>query len=92
MRMLTLAGRAAGLLLGIAAAFSPLGAQQRRYLFEVGGAAAYTSFDSETGLDAGMGGLARVGVWLPYRFSVEGEVGYASPSSSVGPKPNMRRA
>ena len=83
--MLTLAGRAAGLVLGLAVSATPLLAQQRRYLVEVGGGAAYTSFDSETNLDAGMGGIARVGVWLPYRLSLEGEVGYASPSSTVGP-------
>ena len=89
MRLLTLAGRAAGLVLGLAVAATPLLAQQRRYLFEVGGAAAYTSFDSETNLDAGLGGVGRVGVWLPYRFSVEGEVGYAAPSSTVGPGWNV---
>ena len=59
MRLLTLAGRAAGLVLGLAVAATPLLAQQRRYLFEVGGAAAYTSFDSETNLDAGLGEIGR---------------------------------
>ena len=49
------------------------GAQQRRYLLELGAAGAYQSFDSDTRLGGGTGGLGRIGLWLPANFSIEGE-------------------
>ena len=60
---------------------STLEAQQRRYLVELGAGAAYQSFDSVTKLGGAIGGLARVGVWLPYHFSIEGEGIFASPNT-----------
>jgi outer membrane protein OmpA-like peptidoglycan-associated protein len=56
------------------------GAQERRYLFEVGGAAAYQSFGGVTQLDSKAGGLARLGIWLPLNFSVEAEGSIAKPN------------
>jgi outer membrane protein OmpA-like peptidoglycan-associated protein len=52
---------------------SVLEAQERRFLIEVSAAPAYQSFDSVTKLKGGVGGLGRIGVWLPYNFSIEGE-------------------
>lgn len=77
------AGRTAALVLGAALAALPLAAQQRRYLIEVGAGAALTAFDDATNLQTGTGGVARVAVWLPLRLSLEGEVGFSSPKSSV---------
>ena len=56
---------------------SALEAQQRRFLLEVGAGGLYQSFDSVTNLGSAFGGLGRIGVWLPYHFSLEGEVGIA---------------
>ena len=50
---------------------APLVAQERKYLVELGAAAAYQSFDNSTNLDGAVGGLARLGVWLPANFSLE---------------------
>lgn len=85
MRMPLFAGRTAGLVLGLAICAVPLLAQQRRYLVEVGGAGTYTSFDDDTNLRGGVGGTARLGVWLPYRVSVEAELGKSSPKSKLNP-------
>jgi outer membrane protein OmpA-like peptidoglycan-associated protein len=59
-------------------------AQERRYLFEVGAAGAYQSFWDSTNLGGSAGILARVGVWLPYNFSVEAEGSIASPNTDPG--------
>lgn len=47
----------------------------RKYLIEVSAAPVYQSFDNATLLNSGIGGVARLGVWLPLRFSLEGEAG-----------------
>jgi outer membrane protein OmpA-like peptidoglycan-associated protein len=60
-------------------AVSPLRAQERRYLAELGAAAAYQSFAGLANLKSAAGGLFRAGVWLPLNFSVEGEAEFASP-------------
>jgi outer membrane protein OmpA-like peptidoglycan-associated protein len=52
---------------------SGLQAQERRYLFEVGGAAAFQSYGSDTDLGSSFGGLGRLGIWLPLNFSAEVE-------------------
>jgi outer membrane protein OmpA-like peptidoglycan-associated protein len=62
---------------------SALEAQQRRFLLEVGAGGLYQSFDSVTNLGSAFGGLGRIGIWLPYHFSLEGEVGIA-PANSQG--------
>src|SRR5580765_2367351 len=56
-------------------------AQERRYLFEVGAAGAYNSFGDSTDLAGKLGGLARVGVWLPLNISIEAEADLANPKS-----------
>ena len=52
---------------------SALEAQQQRYLVELGASALYQSFDEVTDLGSALGGMGRVGVWLPYHFSIEAE-------------------
>jgi outer membrane protein OmpA-like peptidoglycan-associated protein len=54
-------------------------AQERRYLFELGGAFGYQSFDGETDLGGAPGGVLRGAVWLPLNFSLEAEGALASP-------------
>ena len=78
-------GALAGLALVVVCAQTGV-AQARKYLVEVGAAAAYRSFDSNTQLDGAAGGLGRLGVWLPLNFSVEVEGGFASPGSKSGAK------
>jgi outer membrane protein OmpA-like peptidoglycan-associated protein len=58
-------------------------AQERRYLFEVGGAGGYQSFSETTGYDGAAGAVGRIGVWLPLNFSVEAEGSIAS-ANSIG--------
>jgi outer membrane protein OmpA-like peptidoglycan-associated protein len=60
---------------------SSLEAQERRYLIEVGAAGLYQSFDSTADLESAAGGAGRIGVWLPYNFSVEVE-GFTSPTTT----------
>jgi len=84
------AGRVAALVLGGAICALPLAAQQRRYFIETGAGLALTSFDDATNLESGIGGVARLGVWLPYRLSVEGEFGFSSPKSRNGPTWSVR--
>jgi OmpA-OmpF porin, OOP family len=64
---------------------STASAQERRYLFEVGGAGAYQSFGDTTRLDGAAAGLGRIGVWLPLNFSLEAEGSVAS-ANSIGVK------
>jgi outer membrane protein OmpA-like peptidoglycan-associated protein len=52
---------------------STLAAQERRYLFELGAAPAYHSYGDSTELKSAPGVLGRVGVWLPYNFSIEAD-------------------
>jgi outer membrane protein OmpA-like peptidoglycan-associated protein len=59
-------------------------AQERRYLFEVGLAGMYQSYWDSTNLGGAPGLLGRIGVWLPYNFSVEAEGSTASPSTDPG--------
>jgi outer membrane protein OmpA-like peptidoglycan-associated protein len=58
-------------------------AQQRRYLVELGAAVALVSFDDETDLGTGFGGLGRLGIWLPLRFSIEAEGSYVRPKTQT---------
>jgi outer membrane protein OmpA-like peptidoglycan-associated protein len=59
-------------------------AQDRRYLFEVGLAGVYQTYWDSTNLGGSPGVLGRVGVWLPYNFSVEAEGSTASPNTDPG--------
>ena len=70
-------------------ASSSASAQQRRYLVELGAAGALTALDDTTGYGTGYGGVGRIGVWLPLRFSLEAEYSYLrtkteTSDSSVG--------
>jgi outer membrane protein OmpA-like peptidoglycan-associated protein len=68
-RRLTVLG---GLVLLLACG-SGAGAQQRKYLVELGAAGAFQSFDEATDLGGGAGGTGRIGLWLPANFSIEAE-------------------
>src|SRR5687768_12493587 len=70
----------------LALSCSPIAeAQDRKYLFEVSAAGAYQAFGDTTNLDGVVGGVGRIGVWLPLNFSVEAE-GSVSSSNAVGVK------
>ncbi len=58
-------------------------AQQRRYLVELGAAGGVMSYGEDTDLGTGFGGLGRLGVWLPLRFSIEGEGSYYRPKTQT---------
>jgi OOP family OmpA-OmpF porin len=62
---------------------SAVQAQDRRYLVELGAAGLYQSFDEVTDLGSALGGLGRVGLWLPYNFSVEAEAAVAPANTQV---------
>jgi outer membrane protein OmpA-like peptidoglycan-associated protein len=75
-------GTLAGLALVVACAQTGA-AQGRKYLVELGAAAAYQSFDSLALLGSTAGGIGRVGVWLPLNFSVEVQADFASSKSKT---------
>src|SRR5690348_258053 len=56
---------------------------QRKYLVELGVAPIYTGYDNLTDLGGSVGGLARLGIWLPARFELEGEGSYAKPKTTT---------
>jgi outer membrane protein OmpA-like peptidoglycan-associated protein len=61
-------------------------AQERRYLLELGAGVQRQFFDDATRLESAFGGFGRVGLWLPYNFSLELEgvfVGSEAPDISV---------
>lgn len=70
-----------GVCLGLLAARPA--AAQRKYLVELGVAPLYTSYDALTDLGGSIGGLARLGVWLPARFEIEAEGSYAKPKTKT---------
>ena len=65
---------------------APMAAQTAppRYTFELGAAAAYQRFAERTELDPGFGGAARAALFLPLRFSVEGQVDHIRTSTETG--------
>ncbi len=63
---------------------TPLAAQRREYIMEVGAAGAVTSFADVTDLDAGFGGALRLGFWLPLNLGIELEGLSSSPKSAAG--------
>src|SRR5688500_18701304 len=76
--------RLSGLLVWTISCVSVAQAQDRRNLFEVGAAVGYQSFsDSATRLGSALGGVGRVGVWLPANFSIEAE-GSVFSSEEIG--------
>jgi hypothetical protein len=73
---------ACALLATLVCAVSPLAAQERRYLAEVGAAGVYQSFDGAAELKGAIGGLGRLGIWLPLNL---GQVRARSPSPRPSP-------
>jgi outer membrane protein OmpA-like peptidoglycan-associated protein len=73
----------AGLVLLVGSA-APVAGQQRRYLAELSAAPAYQSFDEATDLGGTVGGIGRLGIWLPLNFSLEVEGNFASPKTKAG--------
>ncbi len=55
---------------------------QRTYLLEAGAAGTFLSFDGATDLGTGPGGLVRLGLWLPFKVSLEGEGAILKPKTS----------
>lgn len=53
-------------------------AQQRRYLLELGAGGHYQTYGDTTEVESALGGFGRVGLWLPYNFSVELEGSFVS--------------
>ena len=74
-----------GSLILLVACASGATAQQRRYLVELGAAGAYQSYGSATNLKSAMGGLGRIGLWLPLNFSVELEGATAGSETETAP-------
>jgi hypothetical protein len=70
-----------GLIVWTLASVSSAASQERRYLVEVGAAGMYQSFDNVTRLGGSVGGLARIGLWLPANFSIEAEAALSSPNA-----------
>jgi outer membrane protein OmpA-like peptidoglycan-associated protein len=62
---------------------SPLVAQERHYLAEIGAAGTYQSFDGLAKLKSAPGFLLRGGLWLPLNFSVEAEATLGKPKAEV---------
>ena len=62
---------------------TPAAAQKRKYFAELSAAGGYQSFADPTRLGGAVGGLGRLGIWLPLNFSAELEGGFASPKSDA---------
>ncbi len=69
---------------------TPLQAQRREYLLELGAAAAVTSFAAVTDLDPGFGGAVRLGYWLPLNLGVELEGLTSAPKTPAGTSTSVR--
>jgi outer membrane protein OmpA-like peptidoglycan-associated protein len=80
---MTPARDAAVVLLAFLAASPQPAAAQRRYLVEAGAAGAAMSFDAATDLNTGPGGLVRLGFWLPFKLSIEGEGSLLKPKTKT---------
>jgi outer membrane protein OmpA-like peptidoglycan-associated protein len=80
---MTPARDAAVVLLACLAASPQPAAAQRRYLVEAGAAGAAMSFDAATDLNTGPGGLVRLGFWLPFKLSIEGEGSLLKPKTNT---------
>ncbi len=79
--------RLSGLLVWTLLSLSRAEAQERRYLFEVGAAVGYLGFGETADLSGKLGGFGRIGVWLPYNFSIEGEGFVSSPDAKSADVP-----
>jgi outer membrane protein OmpA-like peptidoglycan-associated protein len=74
---------AACLLLAFLALPPQPAAAQRKYLVEAGAAGSAVSFDAATDLKTGPGGLVRLGFWLPFKLSIEGEGSLVKPKTKT---------
>lgn len=72
---------ACALLATLVCARSPLAAQERHYLAEVGAAGVYQSFDGAAELKGALGGMGRLGLWLPLNLSVEVDGAFTKPKA-----------
>ncbi len=79
---LTDRGRVSSLVLLAIMAAAPLAAQERQNLVELELGAAYQSYDNATQLDGSLGGVGRLGLWLPANFSLELAAAFAKPKTS----------
>src|SRR5215210_4067599 len=73
--------RHSGLLVLSLVSLQPAEAQERRYLFEVSAGGGYYGFGETADLSGSFGGVGRIGVWLPYNFSLEAEGFVTSPDA-----------
>jgi outer membrane protein OmpA-like peptidoglycan-associated protein len=66
-----------------ASSLSTAEAQDRKYLFEIGAGGGYQAFgdSATTNLTGALGGIGRIGVWLPYNFSLEAEGWIGTPKT-----------
>ncbi|HET6777914.1 MAG TPA: OmpA family protein [Gemmatimonadales bacterium] len=79
--------RLSGLVVSTLCIVSLAQAQDRRYLFELSAGAGYYGFGRTADLSGKLGGVGRLGVWLPYNLSLEAEGFLVSPtpkSTNVG--------
>ncbi len=60
-------------------------AAQRKYLVELGAAGSAFKFADSTDLNTGPGGLIRLGFWLPFKLSIEGEGSLVKPKTNGTP-------
>jgi outer membrane protein OmpA-like peptidoglycan-associated protein len=67
----------------LAACGTPAAAQKRKYFVELSAAGGYQSFGNPTQLGGAVGGLGRLGIWLPLNFSAEVEGGFSSPKTNA---------
>ena len=67
---------------------TPAQSQERKYLFEIGAAGAYLGFGDSliTDLKGTLGGVGRIGIWLPYNLSLEAEGSIAKPKTRSAPE------
>ena len=75
--------RLSGLVVSTLGVVSLAQAQERRYLFEVSAGLGYYAFGDTTDLSGKLGGVGRVGVWLPYNLSLEAEGFLVSPRAKT---------
>ena len=80
---MTPARGAAVVLLACLAALPQPAAAQRKYLVELGAAGSAMTFDAATDLNTGPGGLVRLGFWLPFKLSIEGEGSLVKPKTNT---------
>ena len=79
--------RLSGLVVSTLCAVSLAQAQERRYLFELSAGAGYYGFGRTADLTGKLGGVGRIGIWLPYNLSLEAEGFLVSPRAKQADVP-----